>query len=75
MNCPDAQGFQNYTDANGDQAGRIACYIDAESNASVILWTQDAFPAEGFVVIADGGREGLQALVDWWRVPTNSDFG
>ena len=75
VNCPDAQGFQNYTDVNGDQAGRIACYIDAESNASVILWTQDAFSAEGFVVIADGGQEGLQALVDWWRVPTNSDFG
>jgi serine/threonine-protein kinase len=72
-NCPDAQGFQNYT-SNGAQAGRIACYIDEETNASVLLWTQDEYSAEGFVVIADGGQEGLQTLVDWWRVPANSDF-
>jgi serine/threonine-protein kinase len=74
QNCPEAQGFQNYNDANGNQAGRIACYIDAETNASVLLWTQDEFSAEGFVVIANGGQEGLQTLIDWWRVPTNSDF-
>jgi serine/threonine-protein kinase len=75
QNCPDAQGYQNYTDANGDQAGRIACYIDEDSNTSVLVWTQDSFSAEGFVIVADGGMEGLQTLVDWWRVPANSDFG
>jgi serine/threonine-protein kinase len=74
QNCPEAQGFQNYNDANGNQAGRIACYIDEGTNASVLLWTQDEFSAEGFVVIADGGQEGLQTLIDWWRVPANSDF-
>jgi serine/threonine protein kinase len=72
-NCPDAEGFQYYTDVNGNQAGRIACYVD-DNNNSIVLWTQDEFSAEGFVVISDGGTEGLQALIDWWRVPTNSDF-
>jgi serine/threonine-protein kinase len=75
QNCPDAQGFQNYTDASGNQAGRIACYVREEDNASVLLWTQDEFSAEGFVIIADGGVEGLRTLIDWWRVPANSDFG
>jgi serine/threonine protein kinase len=75
QNCPEAQGFQNYNDANGNQAGRIACYVREQDNASVILWTQDAFSAEGFVILADGGVEGLATLVDWWRVPSNSDFG
>jgi serine/threonine-protein kinase len=40
----------------------------------VLLWTQDAFAAEGFVVLANGGAEGLQTLLDWWFQPTNSDF-
>lgn len=73
MRCPDAQGFQYYTDVNDNQAGRIACYVD-DSNNAVVLWTQDAFSAEGFVLITDGGTEGLRALIDWWRVPANSDF-
>ena len=74
-NCPEAQGHQVYTDANGDQAGRIACYVREADNASVLLWTQDEFAAEGFVVLANGGVEGLVTLIDWWRVPANSDFG
>jgi serine/threonine-protein kinase len=75
QSCPDTQGFQYYTDAQQQQAGRIACYVDAESNTSVLLWTQDNLAAEGFVALQNGGVEGLQTLIDWWRDPSNSDFG
>jgi serine/threonine-protein kinase len=75
QNCPDAQGYQNYNGADGQPAGRIACYVREQDNASVLLWTQDEFSAEGFVVLANGGVEGLATLIDWWRVPSNSDFG
>lgn len=73
-NCPDAQGYQGYTIGNM-QAGRIACYVRAEDNSSVLLWTQSEYGAEGFVIVAGGGVEGLTTLVDWWRVSANSDFG
>jgi serine/threonine-protein kinase len=74
-NCPEAQGFQNYNGADGARAGRIACYVREQDNSSVLLWTQDEYAAEAFVVIANGGVEGLQTLIDWWRQPGNSDFG
>jgi serine/threonine-protein kinase len=71
--CPDAQGFEDYT-SNGETAGRIACYVRPDDNASILIWTQDEYAAEGFVYIVDGGEEGLKTLVDWWREPANSDF-
>ncbi len=73
--CPDAQGHQFYTDTQGQQAGRIACFVDAESNSSVLVWTQDDLTAEGFVVLENGGVEGLTTLIQWWQDPDNSDFG
>jgi serine/threonine-protein kinase len=74
VHCPDQQGFEGYT-SNGEQAGRLACYVREEDNASVLLWTQDNDAAEAFVVLDNGGEAGLQTLIDWWRDPSNSDFG
>ncbi len=73
--CPETQGHQFYNDAQGQQAGRIACFVDAESNTAVLVWTQDNLSAEGFVVLENGGVEGLATLLQWWRDPDNSDFG
>jgi hypothetical protein len=73
QNCPDTQGYQDYS-INGEDAGRVGCYVDADGNAFVI-WTQDEYGAEGIVVIEAGGPEGLRTLVDWWLVNANSDFG
>jgi hypothetical protein len=74
VHCPDQQGFEGYT-SNGEHAGRLGCYVRAEDNASVIFWTQDNYSAEAYVVIENGGEAGLQTLIDWWRDPSNSDFG
>jgi serine/threonine-protein kinase len=72
-NCPAAQGYQDWTNADQSRGGRIACYV-RDDNASVLLWTHEEFGAEAIVFLADGGVEGLQTLIDWWRVPSNSDF-
>jgi hypothetical protein len=73
-NCPAMQGWEDYT-IGGEPAGRLACYVRASDNASVLLWTQEDVGAEGFVVIANGGVEGLTPLVQWWLTSANSDFG
>jgi serine/threonine-protein kinase len=74
-NCPDAQGYQNYNDSSGNYAGRLACFVRSDDNASVLFWTQDQFSVEGYVTLKDGGTAGLTTLMDWWRQPSNSDFG
>ncbi|MGK5111353.1 serine/threonine-protein kinase [Geodermatophilus sp. CPCC 205506] len=73
QNCPDTQGYQPYT-INQQDAGQVACYVDADNN-SFLIWTQDEYGAEGIVVIANGGPEGLRTLVTWWLENANSDFG
>jgi serine/threonine protein kinase len=75
VHCPDQQGFEGYNGSDGNPAGRIACYVRSEDNASVLLWTQDDYSAEAFVILDNGGEAGLQTLIDWWRDPSNSDFG
>jgi serine/threonine-protein kinase len=70
--CPDAQGYENWS-SGGQRGGRIACFVDNE-NTSILVWTQEDLGAEAVVGLANGGVEGLTALVDWWRVPSNSDF-
>jgi serine/threonine-protein kinase len=74
VHCPDQQGFEGYS-SNGEHAGRLGCYVREDDNASVLFWTQDNLSAEAYVVIENGGQEGLQTLVDWWQDPSNSDFG
>ncbi|WP_366489572.1 serine/threonine-protein kinase [Petropleomorpha daqingensis] len=71
--CPDTQGYYYYTGTNGDQAGRVACYVSDDNNA-VLVWTQDDAHAEAVVQLTGGGTEGLATLWTWWRDGANSDF-
>ena len=64
--CPQAQGHGSYEDDG--RSGRVACYIDEDNNA-IMAWTQDDVGAEGWVVVIDGGRPGLDALYAWWAFP------
>jgi hypothetical protein len=71
--CPDAQGYRFYSGADDQRAGRVACYIDPDTQNALVVWTQDDANAEG-IIIAQGGQEGLATLWEWWNDPDNSDF-
>jgi serine/threonine-protein kinase len=73
QSCPDNQGYYFYTGTNGDQAGRVACYVSDE-NDSVLVWTQDDAKAEAVVRLTGGGTDGLATIWNWWRDGANSDF-
>jgi serine/threonine-protein kinase len=73
QNCPDNQGYYFYTGTNGDQAGRVACYVTSDNNA-VLVWTQDNARAEAVVQLTGGGTAGLATLWNWWKDGANSDF-
>jgi serine/threonine-protein kinase len=72
-NCPDSQGYQGYTDAQEQYAGRIACWVDTQGDAN-LAWTQEDLGVEGVVEIPGGGESGLADLYAWWRDPAKSDF-
>ncbi|RFU20665.1 serine/threonine-protein kinase [Geodermatophilus marinus] len=71
--CPDAQGY-GYWQADGEQVGRIACYVDEGTQNAFLIWTEEEFNAEAIVAIAGAGQEGLVTLMEWWRQNANSDF-
>jgi serine/threonine-protein kinase len=73
QSCPTNQGYYFYTGTNGDQAGRVACYVSDENDA-VLVWTQDDAKAEAVVRLTGGGTDGLTTLWNWWREGSNSDF-
>ncbi|SHF93004.1 serine/threonine-protein kinase [Geodermatophilus nigrescens] len=71
--CPGTQGHQPYRDGDGQQAGRVACWVDTEGDANV-AWTQDDVGGEAVVSIPGGGETGLADLYAWWRMGEQSDF-
>ncbi|SDC94025.1 serine/threonine protein kinase [Geodermatophilus telluris] len=71
--CPDAQGYRGYRDADEQPAGRVACWVDAEGDAN-LAWTQEDVAAEGHVVAPGGGQSGLADLWAWWNDADQSDF-
>ena len=71
--CPTTQGYQPYRGGDGQPAGRVACWVDTDGDASV-AWTQDDVGAEAVVTIPGGGEAGLTDLWDWWRMSPQSDF-
>lgn len=70
--CPSAHGYGTY-EIDGQPAGRIACYVDADNNG-ILIWTRDAVATEAIVTVMDGGQIGLDVLYDWWSVQEQSDF-
>jgi serine/threonine protein kinase len=73
QSCPDNQGYYYYTGTDGNQAGRVACYVSSDNNA-VLVWTQDNARAEAVVQLTGGGTAGLATLWNWWKDGANSDF-
>jgi serine/threonine-protein kinase len=70
--CATARGWIDYAGQDGQRAGSVACFVNADGDG-VVAWTQEDARAEGFVFVSDGETR-LAELFDWWNDPARSDF-
>ena len=65
QDCTTATGVTSWNSGNRN-AGLVGCYLDAENNAAVIIWTDDAALIEGLVAAPGGSHGDLATLYQWW---------
>ncbi len=70
--CATDRGWIDYATQDGERAGSVACFVNADGDG-VVAWTQEDALAEGFVFV-DDGETRLAELFDWWNDPDRSDF-
>ncbi|MGY1813503.1 serine/threonine-protein kinase [Blastococcus sp. SYSU D00820] len=59
------QGWLPVTDPDDRVVGRLACYVDDETDA-VLTWTWDDLGTRAVVEVRGGGEDGLRSLAGWW---------